>query len=120
MKSELTFSRPTEGQYIRLKEQDNDGAQPMYIELPEDGSEITAQEAYDAYTTGYDTIRSDDDDDRKGLEYIVEITLCEIDADGDESELDDWGTWKFYADGEGGVIDEEEWASAQEESSDEN
>lgn len=106
MKSELTFHRPTEGQYIRLRENDNDGAETMYLPLPDDGSELTSTEAYTAYITGYQT---EIDPEFKGLKYTVELTLCEIDADGDESEVDDWGTWNFYADGKGKTISESEY-----------
>lgn len=109
MKSELTFHRPTEGQYVRLRELDNDGADQMYLPLPEDGSELTAKEAYETYITGYDTIRSEGDEDRLGIKYTVRLALCEIDEDGDESEIDDWGTWNFYADGNGGTISEEDY-----------
>lgn len=104
MKSELTFHRPTEGQYVRLCELDNDGAQQMYLPLPENGSEITATEAYTSYITGYQTDGNTTDWADRGTKFTVRLILCEIDEDGDESETDDWGTWNFYADGKGGTI----------------
>jgi hypothetical protein len=109
MKSELTFHRPTEGQYIRLQEKNNDGAATMYLPLPEDGRELTSSEAYTAYITGYQTDGGESDYGDRGTKYTVELTLCEIDADGDESEVDDWGTWNFYADGKGKTISESEY-----------
>ena len=98
----LKFGTPESGRFVKIIEPDNDGAERMYValdDIPED-AEITAANVMDAYTYRYDTGETE-----KGTIYNVTLTLCEIDADGDESEIDDWGDFTFPSDGKGDTLD---------------